>query len=209
MPNSKLIAEKLLQIGAVKLNLIEPYTWASGWKSPIYCDNRRLLSYPEVRDLIKTELSTEIFESYPDADMIAGVATAGIPHGVLVADLLKQPFIYVRSSAKKHGLTNLIEGDISRGTEVIVVEDLISTGGSSMQAIQALRDTGLKVTALYSIFNYGFEASRKLFDEEDVSWHSLTDYEELIKVAQEQGLVKEDQITQLQNWRKAPQDWNG
>ncbi len=209
MANSKIIAQKLLEIGAVKLNLHEPYTWASGWKSPIYCDNRKSLSHPVVRDLIKTEMSTEIFQEYPDADMIAGVATAGIPHGVLVADLLKMPFIYVRSAPKKHGLTNQIEGDIGQGKDVIVVEDLISTGGSSMQAIEALRDAGLEVRALFSIFNYGFPQSAELFAQNNVTWASLTDYETLIQVALEMGMVTEDQLQSLQKWRESPDTWNG
>ncbi len=209
MSNSKIIAQKLLDIGAVKLNVHEPYTWASGWKSPIYCDNRMLLSHPSVRDLVKTELSTEIFQSYPESDMIAGVATAGIPHGVLVADLLKMPFIYVRSAPKAHGLTNQIEGDISQGKDVVVVEDLISTGGSSMQAIEALRASGLEVSALFSIFNYGFSQSAELFEKNDVSWMSLTDYDSLIEVAQEQGIVTSDQVGTLKSWRVSPENWNG
>ncbi len=209
MPNSKLIAEKLLKIGAVKLNLHEPYTWASGWKSPIYCDNRKVLSYPAIRDLIKTEMSTEIFGQYPDADMIAGVATAGIPHGALVADLLKMPFVYVRSAAKKHGLTNQIEGDISQGTDLVVVEDLISTGGSSMQAIESLREAGLKVSALFSIFTYGFGQAQELFSANDVAWHSLTDYPTLIEVASSSGMITEEQVQSLEKWRESPENWNG
>ncbi len=208
MNESEKIAECLLDIGAVKLNLHEPYQWASGWKSPIYCDNRKTLSHPVVRDLIKTEMSTSIFQNFPEADMIAGVATAGIPHGALVADLLKMPFIYVRSAPKKHGLTNQIEGDISQGKKVIVIEDLISTGGSSMQCIETLREAGLEVEALMSIFNYGFDVSAELLNKNEVPCFSLTDYETLIAVAAKKGIISDAQKSTLENWRKSPSTWD-
>jgi orotate phosphoribosyltransferase len=153
MKRELLVAEKLLQINAVKLNSQNPFTWASGWKSPIYCDNRKLLSYPHVRDFIKSELTNLVFTEFPGAEVIAGVATAGIPHGTLVADLLSLPFIYVRSKPKEHGMGNQIEGVLESGQEVVVIEDLISTGKSSMQAIEAIRAAGAKVVGLVSVFN--------------------------------------------------------
>lgn len=208
MNDSKKIAQSLLDVGAVKLNVHEPYTWASGWKSPIYCDNRKTLSYPVVRDLIKTEMSKNIFQDFPETNMIAGVATAGIPHGAMVSDLLKMPFIYVRSSPKKHGLTNQIEGDISQGSRVVVIEDLVSTGGSSMQCIETLRDAGLQVVALYSIFNYGFDQAAELFASEGVTWKSLTDYDTMIEVALDRGIVSDDQKATLEEWRKSPSTWH-
>ncbi len=208
MNSSKEIAQKLLEVGAVKLNLHEPYTWASGWKSPIYCDNRKTLSYPSVRDLIKTELSSEIFREYPDTEGIAGVATAGIPQAAMVADLLKMPMIYVRSSAKGHGLTNLIEGDISQTKDVVVIEDLISTGGSSIKAAQDLRDAGVVVRAIFATFTYGFPEADEIFQKADIKVHTLTDYETLIEVAKEKNIITADQMDTLQQWRKSPSTWN-
>ncbi len=206
---SKDIAQKLLEVGAVKLNLHEPYTWASGWKSPIYCDNRKTLSYPSVRELIKTELSSEIFMTYPSADAIAGVATAGIPQASLVADLLKLPLIYVRSSAKGHGLTNLIEGDIVQTSRVIVIEDLISTGGSSIRAAQALQEAGLEVLAVFATFTYDLPEAEKNFSESGITLHSLTDYDTLIEIAQKQEIITPDQMESLRQWRQSPATWNG
>ena len=163
MQREQRIAEKLLQIKAVKLQPQEPFTWASGWKSPIYCDNRKILSYPHIRDFVKSELSNLVFTEFPDAEVIAGVATAGIPHGALVADLLKMPFVYVRSKPKAHGMGNQIEGHLEPNKKVLVIEDLISTGKSSMEAIDALREAGAKIEGLCSVFTYGFDIAKKPF----------------------------------------------
>src|ERR1041385_5117944 len=176
MKNEQIVAEKLLQIGAVKLSPSEPFTWASGWKSPIYCDNRKILSYPYVRDFIKSELCNIIFEQYPEAGLVAGVATAGIAWGAMAADQLKLPFVYVRSKPKEHGLGKQIEGYYEKGQSVVVVEDLISTGKSSLQVVDILRGEGLEVTGLVSIFNYGFPAADEAFAKAGVPYVSLSNY---------------------------------
>src|SRR5689334_5261040 len=176
MTNEKAIAEKLLQIGAVKLNLKEPFIWASGWKSPIYCDNRRTLSQPFIRDYIKSELCNVVFEKFPDAELIAGVATAGIAWGAMIADQLKLPFIYVRPKPKEHGLGNQIEGQYKGGQKTVVVEDLISTGKSSLDVVRVLRQNELEVDGMVSIFNYQFDTAIKAFEAEAVSFFSLTNY---------------------------------
>src|SRR6516225_3335005 len=163
MTNEKAVAEKLLQINAIRLNLKEPFTWASGWKSPIYCDNRKVLSFPYVRDFIKSEMCNVIFAQFPEAAMLAGVATAGIAWGAMAADQLKLPYIYVRSKPKEHGLGQQIEGYYEPGRPVVVIEDLISTGKSSLQVVDILRQAGLEVIGLVSIFNYGFDAGRQAF----------------------------------------------
>jgi len=160
MTNEKAVAAKLLQINAIRLNIKNPFTWASGWKSPIYCDNRKVLSFPPVRDFIKSEMCNVIFERYPEAELLAGVATAGIAWGAMAADQLKLPFIYVRAKPKEHGLGNQIEGFYEKGMKTVVIEDLISTGKSSLQAADALRQSGLEVTGMVSIFSYGFDAGR-------------------------------------------------
>jgi orotate phosphoribosyltransferase len=205
--SEKLVAEKLLQVQAVKLRPAEPFTWASGWKSPIYCDNRKLLSFPYVRDYIKSELCNVVFQSFPDAAVIAGVATAGIPHGALVADQLKLPFIYVRSKAKEHGMGNLIEGVLQAGQPVVVVEDLISTGKSSLEAVKAIREAGGEVIGMVSIFNYGFDVAVKAFSDAGVPFYSLSNYSALIELAIEKGLVSEAEKETLQAWRSAPEVW--
>lgn len=208
MVNSeKLVAEKLLQINAIRLNLQTPFTWASGWKSPIYCDNRRIFSFPFIRDFIKSELSNMVFEVFPDAGMIAGVATAGIPHGVLVADQLKLPFIYVRASAKGHGLGNRIEGVLEPGQKTVVIEDLISTGGSSLEACKALREAGLEIIGLVSVFTYGFPLAAKAFEDAGIPVRSLSNYAALTSVALEQGMISPDQMETLTAWRETPEDW--
>src|ERR1700709_722288 len=176
MTNEKAIAEKLLQINAIKLNPIQPFTWASGWKSPIYCDNRKVLSFPYVRDFIKSELCNVVFEKFPDAEMLAGVATAGIAWGAMVADQLKLPFIYVRPKPKEHGLGNQIEGFFEVGQKVIVVEDLVSTGKSSLQVIDVLKQVGLQIEGMVSIFSYGFGVASSAFNDASVNWLSLTNY---------------------------------
>lgn len=207
MQREQRIAEKLLQIKAVKLQPQEPFTWASGWKSPIYCDNRKILSYPHIRDFVKSELSNMVFTEFPDAEVIAGVATAGIPHGALVADLLKMPFVYVRSKPKAHGMGNQIEGHLEEGKKVLVIEDLISTGKSSMEAIMALRDAGAQIEGLCSVFNYGFDISKELFEKESIPAQSLSNYNALLEVALEQKVIQASDMEILQTWRENPSAW--
>jgi orotate phosphoribosyltransferase len=207
MTNQKAVAEKLLQIQAVKLSPDNPYTWASGWKSPIYCDNRRILSFPYVRDFIKSELCNLIFEDFPDAALLAGVATAGIAWGAFAADQLKLPFIYVRPKPKEHGLGNQIEGYFQAGQQTIVVEDLVSTGKSSLQVVQVLRDAGLEVVGMVSIFSYGFDVADQAFKEAGVVLRSLTTYQEMIDLGKERGQISPDQEELLLNWRKNPSAW--
>lgn len=207
MQREQRIAEKLLQIKAVKLQPNDPFTWASGWNSPIYCDNRKILSYPNVRDFVKSELSNLVFTEFPDAEAIAGVATAGIPHGALVADLLKMPFVYVRSKPKAHGMGNQIEGHLEEGKKVLVIEDLISTGKSSMEAIVALREAGAKIEGLCSVFNYGFQVAKDLFEKESIPMHSLSQYNALLEVALEQKIIEASDMEILQTWRENPGEW--
>lgn len=209
MTDAIVTAEKLLQIDAVKLSPLQPFTWASGWKSPIYCDNRKVLSFPFIRDYIKSELCNVAFEQFPDAGLIAGVATAGIAWGAMVADQLKLPFIYVRPKPKEHGLGNQIEGGYQSGQKVLVIEDLVSTGKSSLQVVEVLRAAGLEVTGMISIFNYRFEAGREAFEKAGVALISLTDYPTLLELAQKKGLIGEDQQEILLNWRKDPATWTG
>ena len=205
--SEKQVAEKLLQVQAVKLRPAEPFTWASGWRSPIYCDNRKLLSYPYVRDYIKSELSNMVFSDFPEAAVIAGVATAGIPHGALVADQLKLPFIYVRSKPKEHGMGNQIEGVLQEGQPVVVVEDLISTGKSSLEAVQAIRQAGGEVIGMVSIFNYGFDIAVQAFETAGVPFRSLSNYNALIELAVEKGMVSAAEQSTLQSWRSTPDQW--
>lgn len=207
MQREQRIAEKLLQIKAVKLKPQDPFTWASGWNSPIYCDNRKILSYPHIRDFVKSELSNMVFTEFPDAEVIAGVATAGIPHGALVADLLKMPFIYVRSKPKAHGMGNQIEGHLEPNKKVLVIEDLISTGKSSMEAIVALREAGAQIEGLCSVFNYGFDVSKELFEKENIPVQSLSDYNALLGVALEQKVIQTSDMEILQTWRENPSAW--
>jgi orotate phosphoribosyltransferase len=202
-------AEKLLQAGSVKLNPTEPFTWASGWKSPIYCDNRKLLSLPFIRDFIKSELANVVFERFPEAEVIAGVATAGIPWGAMVADQLKLPFIYVRPKPKEHGLGNQIEGEIQPAQRVVVVEDLISTGKSSLQVVDVLRQNGIAVEGLVSIFNYRFDVAQEAFDRAGVSFFSLTDYPTLLQLAIQKGIVQQSEEEILLKWRSEPAGWTG
>ncbi|WP_346318279.1 orotate phosphoribosyltransferase [Chitinophaga sp. YIM B06452] len=205
--SEKQVAEKLLQIQAVKLSPAQPFNWASGWKSPIYCDNRKVLSFPYVRDYIKSELCNMVFESFPDAAVIAGVATAGIPHGAMVADQLKLPFIYVRSKPKEHGMGNRIEGVLQPGQPVVVIEDLISTGKSSLEAVQAIREAGGEVIGMVSIFNYGFDIAVKAFEAAGVPFKSLSNYSALIELAVEKGQVSAAEQDTLNAWRSAPDVW--
>ena len=207
MSDAVIIAEKLLQVKAVQLNPKQPYTWASGWKSPIYCDNRKVLSFPYIRDFIKSELCNVIFEKFEDAAILAGVATAGIPWGAMAADQLKLPFIYVRPKPKEHGLGNQIEGEYTKGQKVLVIEDLVSTGKSSLQAVDALLEKGLEVIGMVSIFNYGFSAAKDQFESRKLNYYSLTDYPTLIQLALQNGMVGEEESILLNQWRKDPANW--
>jgi orotate phosphoribosyltransferase len=209
MTNEKAIAEKLLQVGAIKLRPENPFTWASGWKSPIYCDNRKVLSFPYIRDFIKSEMCNIIFEKYPEADVVAGVATAGIAWGAMAADQLKLPFLYVRPKPKEHGLANKIEGYFEPGQKVLVIEDLVSTGKSSLQAIDALKDAGLEVVGMVSIFTYQFEAATENFELYNLAYSSLTNYSSLIALAIEKRIVSSDVESLLMQWRKDPASWQG
>lgn len=201
------VAEFLLQIKAIKLQPNNPFTWASGWKSPIYCDNRITLSHPSIRTYIRQKLTTLIQEEFGSVAVIAGVATAGIPQGVLVAQELGLPFIYVRAKAKEHGRGNLIEGEFSPGQRVVVVEDLISTGNSSLQAVQALRDAGCEVAGLVGIFNYGFDAADENFKNAKCRFVTLSNYNALINYAAEHSFVSAGDLKLLRKWREDPQNW--
>jgi orotate phosphoribosyltransferase len=207
MTNEMAVAEKLLQIEAVKLSVDKPFTWASGWKSPIYCDNRKVLSFPYMRDFIKSELCKVIFEHFPEAESLAGVATAGIPWGIMAADQLKLPFIYVRPKPKEHGLGNQIEGNFTKGQRVLVIEDLISTGKSSLQVVDVLRDAGVEIVGMVSIFNYGFDLAVKAFENANVITRSLTNYKTMIDLAIEKGIVTPENKALLMNWSKDPAGW--
>jgi orotate phosphoribosyltransferase len=209
MTDATITAEKLLQINAVKLSPDKPYTWASGWKSPIYCDNRKVLSHPYIRDYIKSELCNVVFEKHENADIIAGVATAGIAWGAMVADQLKLPFIYVRPKPKEHGLGNQIEGEYKTGQKVVVIEDLVSTGKSSLQVVEVLKKEGLEVLGMVSIFNYQFDAGKKAFEDAGVLLNSLTDYSSLLQIAEKRGFIQPSQGEVLLNWRKDPANWTG
>lgn len=205
--NAAKIAEYLLQIKAIKLQPKDPFTWSSGWKSPIYCDNRKTLSYPKIRTFIRQGFSKAVLEVYGKPDMIAGVATGGIAIGALVAQELGVPFIYVRSSSKGHGLENMIEGDYSVGSNVVVIEDLISTGGSSLKAVEALRAADLNVKGVVAIFNYGFETATKAFEQANCQLNVLSNYEVMIKIALKQGTVTEKDMASLREWRVSPETW--
>jgi orotate phosphoribosyltransferase len=201
------VAAMLLQIEAIKLSTDKPFTWSSGWKSPIYCDNRLSLSYPEIRTTIKEGLVQAIRENFASADAIAGVATAGIPQGTLVAEAMNLPFLYVRAKPKDHGMENLIEGKLTKGQKVVVVEDLISTGGSSLKVVDALRKEGAQVLGMVSIFNYGFDLASRNFYEADVSLISLSDFSHLLTYANQQKYITEDQLISLKAWRVDPANW--
>ena len=197
----------LLQIQAIKLNTEKPFTWSSGWKSPIYCDNRLSLSYPEIRRTIKEGLVASIRENFFTAESIAGVATAGIAQGALVAESMNLPFLYVRPKPKDHGMENLIEGKVTKGQKVVVIEDLVSTGGSSLKAAQALRDAGFQVLGMVSIFNYGFDIASRNFYEADIPLISLSDYSHMLTSALNENYINEDQLASLKAWRVDPASW--
>jgi orotate phosphoribosyltransferase len=201
------VAEALLEVKAIKLSPDKPFTWSSGWKSPIYCDNRVTLSYPDVRDYIKTALASLVARHFREADLIAGVATAGIPQGALVADVLRLPFAYVRSKPKGHGMENLIEGHVEAGQKVVVIEDLVSTGGSSLKVVDALREAGCDVLGMAAIFTYGFPAAESAFENKGVNLVCLSTYAHLITPAIEKGAIKEEQRDLLEQWRNSPHNW--
>ena len=201
------IAEFLLQIKAIKLQPENPFTWASGWKSPIYCDNRKTLSYPQIRTFIRQQFVNEINERYSKPDVIAGVATGGIAQGALIAQEMGLPFVYVRSEAKKHGLTNMVEGVVEKDQSIVVIEDLISTGGSSIKAIEALREQGCKVKGMVAIFTYGFEEATANFKKIKCPTSTLCDYATLIDVAVKHNYITENDVQSLNEWRVSPSTW--
>ncbi len=204
----KNIAERLLKIKAVKLQPNNPFVWASGWKSPIYCDNRKTLSYPAIRTYIKNALTRTIMDLYPDAEVIAGVATGAIAQGALVADELGLPFVYVRSSPKDHGLENLIEGDLKPKQKVVVIEDLISTGGSSLKAVEAIRKDGSEVLGMVAIFSYGFGAAEEKFKNAKIKLTALSNYDAVLTEALAINYIQEKDLETLREWRKNPSLWN-
>ncbi len=202
-----LLAEKLLKISAVKLQPDSPFIWASGWNSPIYTDNRKTLSYPDVRNFIKVELSRLVLENFSDAEVVAGVATGAIAQGVLVADNLGLPFVYVRSTPKDHGLENLIEGNIKPGQKVVIVEDLVSTGKSSLKAVQAVRNAGAEVVGMVAIFTYEFPVATEAFAAEGVKLLTISNYSSMVKAAVATNYIKEEDVECLQQWREDPSVW--
>ena len=204
---AKQVAKSLLQIKAIILQPNNPFKWAAGWNSPIYCDNRKTLSYPEIRTFIRTSLSSAINNHYKGANVIAGVATAGIPHGALVAEELGLPFIYVRSKAKEHGKRNQIEGHFEKGQSVVLIEDLISSGKSSLAAVKALKNKGLNIKGLISIFTYSFDEADKNFKKQDCEKTSLCDYQTLIDEAVKSNYIDNKDLEVLKKWRKAPKNW--
>ena len=203
----KIFAAKLLNIKAIKLQPNNPFTWASGWLSPFYCDNRKTLSYPELRSFVKLEISRIVMERFPEADAIAGVATGAIPQGALVADALNLPFAYVRSKPKDHGLENLIEGELRPGMKVVVIEDLISTGGSSLKAVEAIRNNGCDVIGMVAAYTYGFPQAEKAFKDAEVTLITLTNYEAVVAEALRIGYINENDVELLNKWRKDPANW--
>ena len=205
--SAKQIAGSLLQIKAIKLNPTNHFTWASGWYSPIYCDNRKILSYPAVRKQVYEAFAALIAEKYPQAEVLAGVATGAFAHGALVAEKMGKPFIYVRSAPKSHGLTNQVEGEVKPGAKVVVIEDLVSTGGSSLSAVEALQKAGCEVLGMVAIFTYGFPAAEKNFAEAGVRLDTLSNYNTMIEMAIEQGYVHADELETLKEWRRDPASW--
>lgn len=204
-----IFADKLLKVKAIKLQPTTPFTWASGWKSPFYCDNRKTLSYPDLRSFVKIQTARLILERFPEAEAVAGVATGAIPQGAMVADTLNMPFVYVRSKPKDHGLENLIEGELKPGTKVVVVEDLISTGGSSLKAVEAIRNYGCEVVGMVASYTYGFDVAEKAFKDANVELVTLTNYEAVVAQALATGYIKEEDVELLNQWRKAPSEWQG
>lgn len=206
-PLKKDFAERLLKVKAIKLQPNEPFTWASGWRSPFYCDNRKTLSFPQLRSFIKQELVHAVLKHFPQADAVAGVATGAIAQGALVADALHLPFVYVRSKPKDHGLENLIEGELEPRTKVVVIEDLISTGGSSLKAVEALRRSGCTVVGMVAAYTYGFAVAEEAFREADVQLVTLTDYDHVVAQALATGYITPADVELLNDWRRSPQTW--
>lgn len=206
-PISKTFASRLLDVKAIKLQPQDPFTWASGWKSPFYCDNRKTLSFPGLRDFVKLSLCHAILENFPEAEAVAGVATGAIAQGALVADELSLPFAYVRSKPKDHGLENLIEGELRPGAKVVVVEDLISTGGSSLKAVEALRNCGCEVVGMVASYTYGFPIAAEAFEKAGVRLITLTDYEAVVEQAVETGYITKEDVAVLNEWRANPSEW--
>ncbi len=204
----KVFASKLLDIKAIKLQPNDPFTWASGWKSPFYCDNRKALSFPELRNFVKLQLVHTVMQHFPQAEAVAGVATGAIAQGALVADELNMPYVYVRSKAKDHGMGNLIEGELPAGAKVVVVEDLISTGGSSLKAVEALRAAGYEVVGMVASYTYGFPVAAKAFADAGVELQTLTDYDHVVEQALATGYITEADVELLHEWRKDPANWN-
>ncbi|WP_315402882.1 orotate phosphoribosyltransferase [Hoylesella saccharolytica] len=202
-------AARLLKVKAIKLQPNDPFTWASGWKSPFYCDNRKTLSYPDLRSYIKQELVHNVLKYFPEAEAVAGVATGAIAQGALVADALHLPFVYVRSKPKDHGLENLIEGELQPGAKVVVIEDLISTGGSSLKAVEAIRKSGCEVVGMVASFTYGFSVARDAFDAAGVKLVTLTDYEHVVAQALDTHYITTADMNLLNAWRRSPADWKG
>jgi orotate phosphoribosyltransferase len=200
-------ASRLLQVKAIKLQPNNPFTWASGWLSPFYCDNRKTLSYPELRNYVKLELVHKVLECFPEAEVVAGVATGAIAQGALVADELNLPFVYVRSKPKDHGLENLIEGNLKPGKKVVVIEDLISTGGSSLKAVEAIRSNACEVIGMVASYTYGFPVAENAFREANVRLETLTDYEHVVAEALATGYISEHDVEVLHDWRQAPDKW--
>ena len=203
-----IFAAKLLDVKAIKLQPDAPFTWASGWKSPFYCDNRKTLSFPALRSFVKIELARLIMEQFPEADAVAGVATGAIAQGALVADELGLPFAYVRSKPKDHGLANLIEGELPTGAKVVVVEDLISTGGSSLKAVEALRNAGFEVVGMVASYTYGFDVAKQAFEDAKVQLLTLTNYEAVLEAALQTGYISNDQIPTLKEWISNQREWS-
>ncbi|RZS97985.1 orotate phosphoribosyltransferase [Cecembia calidifontis] len=203
------VAAKLLEIKAIRLQPEKPFTWASGWKSPIYCDNRLSLSYPEVRSFIKENLVKAVQSKFPEVEAIAGVATAGIPQGALIADSLNLPFLYVRSKPKGHGMENMIEGKVTEGQKVVVVEDLISTGGSSLKAVQDLKNAGFEVLGMVAIFTYGFDIANSNFSDANVKLVCLSNYSAMLPQALANDYIDDHTLASLVEWRKDPSSWQG
>ena len=205
----KAFAAKLLEINAIKLQPEAPFTWASGWKSPFYCDNRKTLSYPGLRNFVKLEICHTVAEHFPEVEAIAGVATGAIAQGALVAEELSLPFAYVRSKPKDHGMENLIEGELKPGAKVVVIEDLISTGGSSLKAVEALRKYGCEVIGMVASYTYGFPVAEKAFADAKVKLVTLTDYEHVVEQAVATGYIRQEHVEMLHEWRKDPANWKG
>ncbi len=205
----KIFAAKLLNIKAIKLQPANPFTWASGWKSPFYCDNRKTLSYPDLRSFVKTEFARLIMEQFPQTEAVAGVATGAIAQGALVADALHLPFVYVRSKPKDHGLENLIEGELKPGMKVVVVEDLVSTGGSSLKAVEAIRNNGCEVVGMVAAYTYGFKTATDAFKDAKVQLVTLTNYKAVVDEALRIGYIDQDDVELLDDWRQNPSEWTG